>query len=79
MMLFLAPECSSWFQCILGVEVDDARDDSWRGSFMVWLYLTAEPSHVGINVDGLGYPLHCPTIHSCPMRGHDLPPSAILS
>jgi hypothetical protein len=47
MMLFLAPEYSSWFRGILGAEVDDALDNSWRGSFMAWLYLMAKPSHVG--------------------------------
>jgi hypothetical protein len=33
---------------ILGAEVVDAQDDSWRGSFMKWLYLVSTPSHVGV-------------------------------
>jgi hypothetical protein len=52
----LAPEDSSWFLGILGAEVDDARDGSWRRCFMVWLYLATKPSHVGVDVDGLGCP-----------------------
>jgi hypothetical protein len=27
--------CSSWFLGVLDAEVDDAGDDSWRGSFAV--------------------------------------------
>jgi hypothetical protein len=26
------------------------------------LYLVVKPSHMGIDVDGLAYPLHCPTV-----------------
>jgi hypothetical protein len=33
--------------------VDDARDDSWRESFAMWLYLTAKPCHVGSMWTGL--------------------------
>jgi hypothetical protein len=47
MMFFKAPECSCWLPGVLGDEVDDARDDSWSGSFAIWLYLMAKPSHVG--------------------------------
>jgi hypothetical protein len=59
--------------------VDNSRDDSWRDSFAIWLYLMATPSHVGVNVDGLAYPLHRPTVHSCQMRGQGLLPDAVLS
>jgi hypothetical protein len=45
--------CSSRFPDVLDVEVDDARDDSRRGSFVAWLYMVAKPSHVGVDVDGL--------------------------
>jgi hypothetical protein len=62
-------ECSSLLSGFLDADVDDTRDDSCRGSFMVWLYLVAKPSHVGIDVDGLSCPLHRPTIRSCQMRG----------
>jgi hypothetical protein len=49
---------------VLGEEVDNARDVSWRGNFVKRLYLPAKPSHVGIDVDGLDYPLHRSTTHS---------------
>jgi hypothetical protein len=47
------PGCSSQFPDVLDVEVDNARDDSGRGSFVAWLYMVAKPSHVGVDVDGL--------------------------
>jgi hypothetical protein len=37
----------------MDAEVDDVRDISWRGNFMVSLYLVAKPFHVGVDVDGL--------------------------
>jgi hypothetical protein len=40
-------ECSSRLPGFLDIEMDDARDDSWRATFMVWIYLVAKPSHVG--------------------------------
>jgi hypothetical protein len=43
------------------------------------LYLASKPSHVGVDVDELPYPLHYPTTCSCQMRGHGLLPSATLS
>jgi hypothetical protein len=58
MLFFWALWCSSWFLSILSSEVDDARDGSWRHYFTVWLYLAAKPSHVGVDMDGLAYPLH---------------------
>jgi hypothetical protein len=45
--LFWASRCSPQLLSILGAEVDDARDDTWRGSFTKRLYLAAMPSHVG--------------------------------
>jgi hypothetical protein len=68
MMFFLAPGCFSRFLGILGTEVDDAQDDSWRRCFTVWLYMAAKPSHVGVDVDGLACPLHRPTAYSRQMR-----------
>jgi hypothetical protein len=44
-----------------------------------WLYFLPKPSHVGINVDGLAYPLHRPMAHSYQTRGQDLLLGAILS
>jgi hypothetical protein len=73
------PWHSSRIPGILGAEVADARDKSWRGSFTKRLYFPAKPSHMGINVDGLAYPLHRPMAHSCQMRGRGLLSSAILS
>jgi hypothetical protein len=72
-------ECSSRLPGFLDIEMDDARDDSWRATFMVWIYLVAKPSHMGVDVDGLGCPLHCPMVHSCQTRGHGLPPGVVLS
>jgi hypothetical protein len=43
------------------------------------LYLTVTPSHVGVDVDRLAYPLHHPTVHSCQMKGQGLLLGAILS
>jgi hypothetical protein len=56
MTSYLVPGCSSVFLSVLGTEVDDAWDGSWRRCFMAWLYLAAKPSHVGVNVDRLAYP-----------------------
>jgi hypothetical protein len=33
----------------------------------------------GVDVDGLAFPIHRPTVHSCQMRGQGLLPGAILS
>jgi hypothetical protein len=66
------PESSSYLPGILGIEVDDPRDDSWRGSFMKQLYLASKLSHVGVDVDELAYPLHQPIARSCLARGPGL-------
>jgi hypothetical protein len=71
-VFFLALGCSIGFPGILGAEVDDAWDSSWRHCFMAWLYLGAKPSHVGVDVDGLACPLHCPMACSRQMRGQGL-------
>jgi hypothetical protein len=34
-----------------------------------WLYLAAKPSHMGVNVDGLAYPLYCPMIYNHQTKG----------
>jgi hypothetical protein len=57
---------------ILGNEVDGVWDNSWRGCFAVQFYLAAKTSHVGVDVDGLGYPPHRPTVNSYQTRGHGL-------
>jgi hypothetical protein len=46
---------------------------------MVWLYLAAKPSHMGVIVDGLAYPLHYPMAYSHQMREQGLQPGAVLS
>jgi hypothetical protein len=58
MAFFWAPECSSWFPHVVGTEVDDAQDGSWRRCFVTLLYLAAKPAHMGVDVDGLACPLH---------------------
>jgi hypothetical protein len=74
MAFFWAPRCSSWFPGILGVEVDDAWDGSWRRCFVA-----AKPAHVEVDVDGLACPLHCPMAYGRQMRGQGLLPGAVLS
>jgi hypothetical protein len=69
-VFFLPPGYSFRLSDILDTEVDDVRDDSWRGSFMKGLYLAAKPSHV--EGDGLAYPLHRPTTSSYQVRGQGL-------
>jgi hypothetical protein len=58
MVFFFAPGCSSYFLGILSIEEDVAQDGSWRHCFTALFYLEAKPAHVGVDVDGLGYPLH---------------------
>jgi hypothetical protein len=56
---------SSWFP---SAEVEGARDGSWRRRSFAQIYLAAKPSNVGVNVDGLAYPLHHPTVCGHQMR-----------
>jgi hypothetical protein len=79
MAFFWASRCSLWLLSVLCAEVDDARDDTRRGSFAKRLYLTAMPSHVGVDVDGLAHPLHQPTICSGQVWGQGLLSGAVLS
>jgi hypothetical protein len=79
MSFFLPPGCSFCLSGVLGAEVDGVRDDSWRGHFAVLLYLVAKPYHVGVDVDGLAYPLHRATVRSCQMRRQDLLAGVVLS
>jgi hypothetical protein len=64
---------------VLSVEVDDARDGSWRRCFAILLYLAAKPSHVGVDVDRLACPLHRPMACGRQTRGQGLLPGVILS
>jgi hypothetical protein len=59
--------------------VEDAPDDSRRGRFVAWLYLVAKLFNVGVDVHGLAFPLHHPTVCSCQMRGQGPPPGDVLS
>jgi hypothetical protein len=59
--------------------VDGARDSSWRRRCFTRLYLATKHSQVGVNVDGLAYPLHHPMICGCQTRGHGFPSGAALS
>jgi hypothetical protein len=56
----LPPGCSFCLPNILGDEVDDARDDSWRGSFVKRLSLPTS----GVDVVGLACPLHRPMVYN---------------
>jgi hypothetical protein len=47
MAFFLPPRCSFQVPGVLGIKVDGAREDSWRGRFTVWLYMVAKPSLEG--------------------------------
>jgi hypothetical protein len=47
---------------------------SWRQ-----FYLAAKPSHMSVNVDGLAYPLHHPTVCICQTRGQGFLSGAALS
>jgi hypothetical protein len=51
------------------------------GDIASWhqLYLAAKPFCVGVDVDGLAYPLHCPMVCSCQTRGHGFLLDAALS
>jgi hypothetical protein len=67
---------SSWFS---GAEVDGARDSSWRCHCFAQLYLVAKPSQVGVDVDGLAYPLHRPMVCGRQTRGQSFLSGAALS
>jgi hypothetical protein len=69
------PKRSSWFP---DAEVDDARVDSWR-HHRVGLYLAAKPSHMGVNMDRLTYPLHRPTVCGRQTRGQSFQSHAAMS
>jgi hypothetical protein len=79
MTFFWALGCSSWFSGVLGGEVDDTRDGSWKCCFTALLYLAAKPGQVGVDVDGLASPLPRPMAYGCQTRGHGLLLGAILS
>jgi hypothetical protein len=66
---------------VLGAEVDDTRDGSWRRCFMVWLYLAAKSSQVGVDVDVWLYVGDLgdrPTACSRQTRGQGLLPDIVL-
>jgi hypothetical protein len=78
MAFFWAPGCSSWFLGILGVEMDDVRDSSWRRCFTTLLYLAAKLPTL-LYLDGLACPLHRPMACGRQTRGQGLLPVAVLS
>jgi hypothetical protein len=43
------------------------------------LYLAAKPSHLGVDVYGLAFPLHHPTVYSHQMRGQGFSSGTTLS
>jgi lipid-binding SYLF domain-containing protein len=79
MAFFWVLGCSSLSPGVLGAELDDAHDGSWRRCFVVWLYLVAKPVYVGVDVDGLAYPLHRPMTYNRQTRGQVLLPGVVLS
>jgi hypothetical protein len=78
-VFFWAPGSSSRFPSILGTELDDGLDGSWRRCFLAALYLAGKPAHVGVDVDGLAYPMHCPTTSGCQTIGQGLLLGVVLS
>jgi hypothetical protein len=56
-----------------GGEVNDSRVGSWRDCFGMSFAWRRHLLTRGSEVDGLAYPLHQPTAHSRPLRGHGLP------
>jgi hypothetical protein len=56
--VFLAPR---WMMLEKVLGVDVVRH---------WLYLADKPSHIGVDEDGLSFPLHRPTVCSHRTRGH---------
>jgi hypothetical protein len=79
MTFFWAPGCSSWFLGILSAEVDDAQDGSWRRCFVMLFYLAAMPAHMGVDVDGLAWPLHRPMGRDRQMRRQGPMSGGVLS
>jgi hypothetical protein len=69
MAFYWAPRCSSCLTVILGTEVDDAWDGSWRCCFVVWLYLVAKPGHVGSI--WMGLPTPCTVLRLVAIRQGD--------
>jgi hypothetical protein len=67
---------SSWSS---SVEVDGAQDGSWRHHCFARLYLAANPSHVGDNVDGLACLLHHPMVHDRQTRRQGFLSGPVLS
>jgi hypothetical protein len=67
------------FLGVPGAKVDDVWDNSWRHCFVVPALLAARPSHVGVHVDGLACPLHCPMSCSLQTRGLNFLSGAVLS
>jgi hypothetical protein len=63
---------------LLGTEVDDVWDGSWRHCFTTLLYLAAKPAHMGVDVEGLAYLLHHPIACDCQTRGQGLLPGIVF-
>jgi hypothetical protein len=58
--------------------VDDARVSSWQHR-CARLHLAANPSHVGVDVDGLACSLHHPMVCGHQTRGQSFLSDAVLS
>jgi hypothetical protein len=64
---------------ILGAEVNNLWDGSLSHCFAALLYLAAKPACMGVDVDGLAYPLHHPVAYCLQMRGYGLLQGNVLS
>jgi hypothetical protein len=71
-VFFLPRGCSFRLLGVLGVEVDDAWDDSWRGTLQSGFTWKLSLPTWGVDVDGLAYPLYRPMAHRCQARGWSL-------
>jgi hypothetical protein len=52
-----------------GAEVAGAWNNFWSHRYFIGLYLTAKPSHMGVDLDGLAYFLDCSTVRTYQTRG----------
>jgi hypothetical protein len=59
--------------------MDGAQDGFLRRHCFTQLYLAAKPSHVGVDVDRLACPLHCPMVCDHQTRGQSFLSGVALS
>jgi hypothetical protein len=59
--------------------VGGSRDGFWRHRCFARFYLATKPSHVLVDVHGLAYSLHCPTVCDHQTRGQSFQSDVVLS